>query len=423
MQKIYVQNKDGEALMPTERCGAVRRWLRDGKAKVVQLMPFTIRLNWNCESNTQEVVVGIDTGAVNVGCSAVSNDKVLYASETKLRTDISKKMQKRAMYRAARRSRKTRHREPRFDNRTRPEGWLPPSLKSKAEATTRIVQQLSGILPITKVVVEIAKFDTQKLQNPDIEGVGYQNGQTAGYDNLRAYVFERDNYTCQTCKKKLGILEVHHIIQRKDGGSDRPDNLATVHTVCHEKFHKGEIRHKFSKPKQYRAETQVTILKNFIINELKKDFNVEVTFGYITKRSRQRLELEKNHVNDAIAICNPLEIDAPRVILKQVCVPRGRYQLTKGKRSEKRLPGGKVFGFSQFDKVRLPNGSIGFVKGRRSSGFFDICNVDNNPISHSIKHTKLTRLHSNNGLMEVKIGNSSPTKPLGLEGVSLPSFR
>ena len=81
--------------MPTERVGAVRRWLRDNKAVVVKLTPFTIRLKWDCENNKQEIIVGLDTGAINVGCSAVSNNKVLYASETKLRTDISRKMQSR----------------------------------------------------------------------------------------------------------------------------------------------------------------------------------------------------------------------------------------------------------------------------------------------------------------------------------------
>lgn len=109
MQRVYVQNQDGEALMPTERYGAVRRWLRDNKAIVVNLCPFTIRLQKDTENNKQEVVVGLDTGAVNVGCSAVSENKCLYASETKLRTDISRKMQRRAKYRRSRRSRNLRY--------------------------------------------------------------------------------------------------------------------------------------------------------------------------------------------------------------------------------------------------------------------------------------------------------------------------
>lgn len=394
MQKVYVQNKDGEPLMPTERCGAVRRWLRDNKAVVVNLCPFTIRLNWNCESNKQEVIIGLDTGAVNVGCSAVSGNKVLYASETKLRTDISRKMQRRANYRRNRRS-KLRYRQPRFNNRTRLKGWLPPSLKSKADSTIKIVKQLSKILPISKVRIEIAKFDTQKLQNPDIEGKEYQKGVTEGYDNVRAYVFERDEYTCQICKKKEGILQTHHIKQRKEGGSDRPDNMVTVHKKCHQDYHKGLIKHKFRKPKEYKMQTQVTVLKDFIVNELKKDFEVETTFGYITKRNRLRLNLPKSHCFDAIAICNPKKIERTESIYKRVCISRGRYQLTKGKRSEKKLPNGDLFGFNQWEKVKI-NNQIGFIKGRRSSGFFDICDIDRNSISHSVKYTKLQRLCSNN---------------------------
>jgi hypothetical protein len=140
-------------------------------------------------------------------------------------------------------------------------------------------------------VVEIAKFDMQKLQNPDIEGIQYQNGVSAGYDNVRAYVFERDDYTCQICKKKEGILQTHHIKQKKDGGSDKPDNMVAVHKGCHEDFHKGLIQHKFMKPKEYKIEAHITILKDFVVDGLRKDFDVDVTFGHITKRNRMRLNL------------------------------------------------------------------------------------------------------------------------------------
>jgi len=399
LQKVYVQNRNKEALMP---CGSIkaRHLLRDNKAKVIKLCPFTIRLDKNSETNKQEVIVGLDTGAVNVGCSAVSNNKCLYASETKLRTDIHKKMLRRASYRRTRRCRKLRYRQPRFNNRTRPEGWLPPSLKSKAESTIKVVKQLSRILPIDKVRVEIAKFDTHKLQNPEISGKEYQRGKTEGYDNIRAYIFERDKYTCQICKKQGGILQTHHIIQRKDSGSDRPDNLVTVHKDCHEKYHKGLIEHKFRKPKSYAMATQVTILKDYIVKELQKSFNVEKTFGHITKRNRLRLNLPKSHWSDAIAITNTNKIERVNTIYKRVCITQRRYQMTKGIRSEKKLPNGKLFGFNQWDKVKI-NKQICFIKGKRSSGFFDVCGIDKNNISHSIKYTKLKRLCSNN-VMEVQ---------------------
>lgn len=392
MQKTYIQNKDGKPLMPTERNGTVRRWLRDKKAIVIQLTPFTIRLNWDAETNKQNVIVGLDTGAVNVGCSAVNGKRVLYASETKLRTDIRKKMQRRANYR---RTRKLRYRPVRFNNRTRQKGWLPPSLRSKAESTIKIVQQLSEILPINKVIVEIAKFDTQKLQNPDIAGEEYQKGVTEGYDNVRAYVFARDKYTCQICKKREGILQTHHMKQKKDGGSDRPDNLTTVHKKCHEDFHKGLIKHKFRKPKEYKIETQVTVLKDYIVNELKKDFKVEITFGYITKRNRMRLNLPKSHCFDAVAICNPRKVERINNLFRRVCVTQRRYQMTKGVRSEKKLPNGTLFGFRQWDKILYKN-KIAFIKGRRSSGYFNICDIDGNSISQSVKYTRLQRLCSTN---------------------------
>jgi hypothetical protein len=415
MQRVYVQNKDGEPLMPTERYGAVRRWLRDNKAVVVNLCPFTIRLNLDCENNKQEVVVGLDTGAVNVGCSAVSNNKCLYASETKLRTDISKKMQRRAKYRRNRRTRKLRYRPARFDNR-KSKRQLPPSLQSKLDSTVKIVKNLSEILPVSKVIVEIAKFDTQKLQNPDIEGEQYQKGVTVGYDNVRAYVFERDKYTCQICKKREGILQTHHIKQRKDGGSDRPDNMVAVHKECHKKLHLGDIEHKFRKPKEYRMETQVTILKDFIVKELKKDFEVEITYGHITKRSRQRLNLPKSHCFDAVAIANPKKIENIDKMFKRVCITQKRYRMTQGVRSEKKLPKGELFGFMLWDKVRIGK-EIGFIKGKRSSGFFDVCDINGNNISHSVKYTHLQRLCGNN-VMEVSV--SPPTsKDMGIRNATI----
>jgi len=416
MQKVYVQNKDGEPLMPTERYGAVRGWLRDNKAIVVQLTPFTIRLNLDCDNHKQEVIVGLDTGAINVGCSAVSGNRCLYASETKLRTDISKKMQRRAMYRRTRRTRKLRYRPARFDNR-KSKRQLPPSLQSKMESTVKVVKQLAEILPISKVMVEIAKFDTQKLQNPEIKGKEYQNGVTEGYDNVRAYVFERDKYTCQICMKREGILQTHHIKQRKDCGSDRPENMVTVHKDCHSAFHKGLIQHKFRKPKEYCMATQVTILKDFIVKELRKEFDVEITFGHITKRNRKRLNLPKSHCFDAISICNPKKIERITHIFKRRCITQRRYQITKGIRSEKRLPNGDLFGFSVWDKVRLPNKQVGFIKGRRSSGFFDVCDIDGNNISHSIKYTNLQRLCGNN-VMEASVSPPT-TKVMGIRNAKV----
>ncbi|PEB50257.1 Paclitaxel/taxanoid biosynthesis susceptibility protein TS1, partial [Bacillus sp. AFS098217] len=103
-----------------------------------------------------------------------------------------------------------------------------------------------------KVIVEVGKFDAQKLKNPHIQGTEYQQGDIFGFWNTRYYVFARDNYTCQICKKKGGILHTHHIIERCNGGSNMADNLVTIHDECHQKFHQGKIKHRFKKPKQYK---------------------------------------------------------------------------------------------------------------------------------------------------------------------------
>ncbi|WP_240520165.1 HNH endonuclease, partial [Bacillus sp. AFS019443] len=101
------------------------------------------------------------------------------------------------------------------------------------------------LLPSPKVIVEVGEFDAQKLKNPNIQGTEYQQGDTFGFWNTRYYVFARDNYTCQICKKKGGILHTHHIIERCNGGSNMADNLVTVHDECHQKLHQGNIKHSF----------------------------------------------------------------------------------------------------------------------------------------------------------------------------------
>ena len=119
-----------------------------------------------------------------------------------------------------------------------------------------------------------------------------------GYDNLRAFILYRDDHTCQICKKKKGILNIHHIITRKDGGSDRPDNLVTVHKNCHEDFHAGKIKHQFTKPKSFKQTPMMNNIRKYVVDLLGCNY----TYGYITKRIRLDLGLEKSHINDAFVI-------------------------------------------------------------------------------------------------------------------------
>jgi hypothetical protein len=275
-----------------------RLLIKNGKAKIINYKPFTIQLLYATGEAVQPVSLGIDTGAKYIGFAVTSGTKVFGKGTIELRDDVSKLLTTRRIYRRSRRDRKTRYRQPRFMNRSKPEGWLPPSIQNRVDHTVQWINKLSVALPAPKIIVEVGKFDAAKLKNPDIQGKEYQNGDAFNFWNTRYYVFARDHYTCQICKKKEGILQTHHIIQRKDGGTNKADNLATVHMTCHSDLHKGKIKHTFKKPKQYRGTVFMNVLRRQIFNRL----DCKITYGSYTKAARIKLGLEKNHFNDAIAI-------------------------------------------------------------------------------------------------------------------------
>jgi hypothetical protein len=282
---VYVVNLQKEPLMPCKPARA-RHLLEQGKSTVVSRKPFTIQL-------------GIDAGYRYVGISAVSGKKELLSAEVTLRTDISKKLQARAMYRRNRRGRLW-HRKPRFDNRSKPKGWLAPSIQHKLDSHIRLVEKIKRLLPITEVTIEVANFDIQKIKNPEIEGKGYQQGEQLGFWNVREYVFHRDNHTCQHChgKKKDPILQVHHINGKAEGATDRPEELLTVCKTCHDEHHADIDIIPKKKIKNFKLETFMTTVRWKIVNAL----GCRHTYGYITKHNRIKQGLQKSHVNDAFVI-------------------------------------------------------------------------------------------------------------------------
>lgn len=173
---VYVLNQDGVAIMPTENHAKVRVLLKQGKAKVIRRTPFTIQLLYNSTSYTQEITLGVDAGSKHVGLSATTKDKELYASDVELRNDIVNLLSTRRQNRRTRRNRKTRYRKPRFSNRvaSKKEGWVAPSIKEKVDTHLTIIDKVHQILPVSKVIVETASFDIQKIKNPTISGSEYQ---------------------------------------------------------------------------------------------------------------------------------------------------------------------------------------------------------------------------------------------------------
>ncbi len=310
----YIRNFHSEPLMPCKPQKA-RKLLEEGKARVVSRTPFTIQLLYGSSGYKQPVTAGMDTGSKTIGVAATANGKVVYQSEVKLRTDISKKMKRRSIYRHSRRGRKCRYRPARWLNRAGSfrEGRLAPSIRSKVESHLRERNFVESILPISTWKVELASFDIHKITNPNVHGVGYQEGVQQGYYNVKAYVLDRDGYKCQRCKGKSKDkkLHVHHIIWRSKGGTDEPKNLIVLCSKCHDELHDGKFELKGRRSKTKHA-TEIGVIKS----QLKKgDWDFEETFGYLTKWKREQvLELPKSHVNDAVAICcEKGELVTPRI--------------------------------------------------------------------------------------------------------------
>jgi|LGOV01.1.fsa_nt_gb hypothetical protein len=310
---VYVINQRKEPLMPTTPRKA-RILLNQGKAKVLEMKPFTIQLLYATGETKQEIKLGVDSGYLNIGFSAVTSKKELISGEVKLLQGIKERLQGKSMYRNIRRSR-LRFRKPRFDNRTKskPKGWLAPNMQHKLDSHIKFIDSLYKILPITETIIEVANFDIQKIKNPDVEGKAYQEGEQLGFYNLREYILHRDNHKCQNpnCKNisKEKILELHHIQYRSESGSDAASNLITLCTKCHTSAnHKnGKFLYDWmiekKKVRGLKDATFMSTIRWYLVNKLKETHNkISITYGYITKNHRIKNGIEKTHSNDAFAI-------------------------------------------------------------------------------------------------------------------------
>ena len=298
----YVISKEGKPLDPTKRPGKVRRLLKNGEAKVVRRKPFTIQLLIDTTNYTKHYTLGVDSGFQHIGISVVNDMEEVFSADVSLLEGMVERNKERAMYRRNRRSR-IRFRKPRFHNRKKKEGWLAPSIQHKLDSHIRIIELVKSILPIHKTVVEVGNFDTQKILNPSIQGLDYQEGVQKDFFNLREYILYRDGHQCQNqnCKNKSKnpILVLHHIIFRSNGGSDAPWNLITLCNKCHTpKNHQGFLKDWKPKIKPLKPATFMSIVRWRLVNTLE----CEHTYGYLTKSKRIEHQIEKSHVNDAFVI-------------------------------------------------------------------------------------------------------------------------
>ena len=308
---VFVLNKRGKPLMPCSPTKA-RHLLKQGKAKVVRRTPFTIRLTIATGETVQPISLGVDAGSKHIGLSATTAKAELIASEVELRKDITDLLSTRREMRRGRRNRKTRYREPRFDNRVhaKNKGWLPTTLENKINAHLSRIKAIRAILPISEVTIEVASFDIQKIKNPEIEGKQYQQGEQLGFWNVREYVLFRDGHECFHChgKSKDPILNVHHIESRKTGG-DAPSNLITLCETCHKAYHAGKIQLTAKRGEKFTDATHMGIMRWELFKRAKEanaDIPVKATFGYITKARRIQNDIAKTHCADAFCIAGNL---------------------------------------------------------------------------------------------------------------------
>ena len=411
---VYVISKNGQPLMPTENHAKVRILLKSKKAKVIKTCPFTIQLAYDSTHYTQEITLGVDSGSKHIGLSATTKSKVLFESDVELRNDIVNLLSTRRQNRRTRRNRKTRYRKPRFDNRRRKEGWLAPSIQNKVDSHLTVIRKVHEILPVTKIIVEVASFDIQKIKNPTISGTEYQRGEQSDFWNVREYVLFRDCHTCQCCKGKSKdkILNVHHIESRKTGGN-APDNLITLCETCHTGYHKGIVKlpKTIHKGMSFKDAAFMGVMRWAFYSKLKEIYpNVSLTYGYITKNIRIRNCLPKEHYIDARCISgNPKAIsDGTAYYQKKVrCHNRQIYKSTilKGGIRKRNQAPYDVMGFRLFDKVKW-KGQNCFIYGRRSTGRMDLRLLDGTKINASVgyKNLKLIEMRKNYLTEQRKVG-------------------
>lgn len=384
---VFVINKEGKPLMPCKPAKA-RLLLKQGKAQVCRRTPFTIQLQHGSAGYVQPVTLGVDSGFLHVGLSAVSEKKELYSADVELRNDIVKLNSERRMYRRSRRNRKTWYRQPRFDNRKKRADWLAPSIQHKLDSHLKLIEGVKRILPISKTIIEVAAFDIQKIKNPVVAGADYQKGDQAGFWNVREYVLYRDGHRCQMpgCKHKDPILNVHHIESRQTGG-DRPNNLITLCGACHDGHHQGKVVLKIKPAKGFKAETFMSLVRWRLVDLT----GASHTYGYLTKSGRISLKIEKSHCNDAFLIAGgKFQPRAESLLVRQV--RKSNRKLFKGDHSHlKNTAPRLVHGFQRYDKIKF-HGREGFIFGRRSTGYFDIRTLDGTKLHASAKAADLKML-------------------------------
>ena len=296
--------------MPTARLGMVRRWLKSGEAIWYGNSRKTIQFVRPITTYTQKLTLGVDAG-FHLGLSVVGNHREYYSSESYRKSEKNKLTARREM-RHSRRNR-LRHRKARFNNRKHNAGWLAPSIQHRLDFTIKEIKRIYNFLPITNLVVEVAPFDNQKLLNPDIKPWEYTQGKMHGFKTIKEYLLARDNHRDALDGKQYPTsqLRVHHLLQRKDGGTNQPDNLVLLSDVHHNQTnHVNGVLAQLRNNRQKTIDYHGAYFMSILATRLSDYFSTYTTTqGYITANLRHIYQIEKSHRNDAFVIAGGTDCD------------------------------------------------------------------------------------------------------------------
>lgn len=395
---VFVLDKRKQPLMPCSEKRA-RLLLERGRAVVVKSYPFTIRLKDRIGGETQPLRIKLDPGSRHTGIALVREDEgkltVLNLFQLNHRgLSISKNLTSRSAMRRRRRG-NLRYRAARFNNRTKPQGWLAPSLQHRVDTATSWVNKLQRLTPVTALSQELVRFDMQLINNPEISGTAYQQGELQGYE-VREYLLEKWGRQCAYCGAKHVPLEIEHIVPKSSGGSDRVTNLTLACRPCNQRKGSQSIETFLAKKplvlQQVKLRTRrslkdaaaVNSTRWALVNRLKATgLPVELASGGKTKFNRITQGIPKSHALDAVCVGEISEIvqwHIPTLAIQ--CTGRGSYQRTR--LDKYGFPRGyllrqkAVHGFQTGDQVTAcvtKGKKTGTYKGRvavRASGFFNI---------------------------------------------------
>jgi 5-methylcytosine-specific restriction endonuclease McrA len=413
---VFVVDTNKTPLVPCHEDRA-RRLLKSGKAAIWRRFPFTIILKRAVESpRVPDLRIKLDPGSKTTGIAVVDDQsgKVVFAAELSHRGHtIKESLASRRSIRRGRRNRHTRYRKPRWQNRRRPEGWLPPSLQSRIANVLTWVARLSRLCRITNISMELVKFDMQLMENPEIGGVEYQQGTLAGYET-REYLLQKWGHTCAYCGKQDIPLQIEHIHPRAKGGSNRISNLCLACEKCNlakgTKDVKDFLKKKPDLLKKILSQAKAPLKDAAAVNATRWELfrrletlglPIECGSGGLTKFNRTTRELAKTHWLDAACVgkstpevlspkgVQPLLIKACGHGCRHMCLP-DKYGFprtaAKGAKFVKSFQTGDIV------KAKVTSGKkVGIYVGRvaiRSTGSFNITTAKGTIQGISYKYCK-----------------------------------